>query len=298
MKVSFRLLSLLLLSSCSFNGLYLKPTRLPELPANKDKVTITTRSKNDTNVVEFNTKTLQPTFLTTRRDTMTLDYTIESVQFKSLSGNLLNGWFIKPKGVTANITLLHIHGNAGFILTQYQAMIPLLKHGFQAFVFDYSGFGFSKGNASRDNVLLDANAALQYIKARPEVVNTPLVIYGQSLGGHLSAVVASQNQSLINALVIEGAFSSHKDIAAKSAGFLGRLLVKEKYSALQALPKYTKPLLIIHSTEDEVIPFKLGEKLFAKGNQPKLFYEIKHPHICGPEFYADSIATKIKQLLK
>ena len=144
MKHHIRFLPLLFLSACSLNGSFLKPTRLPEIPANKEKVTITTHSKNDTNVVEFNTKTLQPTFLTTRKDTMALDYTIESVQFKSLSGNLLNGWFIKPKGVRANITLLHIHGNAGFILTQYQAMIPLLKHGFQAFVFDTAVLVFQK----------------------------------------------------------------------------------------------------------------------------------------------------------
>ncbi|MBK9423616.1 MAG: hypothetical protein IPN54_05745 [Bacteroidetes bacterium] len=48
---------------------------------------------------------------------------------------------------------------------------------------------------------------------------TKLVIYGQSLGGHLAAVVAQQRQDDIDALVIEGAFSSHKDIASKRQVF-------------------------------------------------------------------------------
>ena len=158
-------------------------------------------------------------------------------------------------------------------------------------------FGFSTGKATRKNVLTDAHAALDYIKTRSDVNTTKLVIYGQSLGGHLSAVVANQRQNDIDALVIEGAFSSHKDIAADMAGFIGRILVSEKYSAYASIPSVKKPVLIIHSTQDETIPFKMGQKLFEKANHPKEFYEIKECHICGPRYYADSIAQKINRLL-
>jgi len=286
------------LTACSFNKMYLQPTSLPKIPQDKDKVSITTTTKNDTTFVEFNTKTLQPTFLKNNKDTVILDYTIESVVFKSLSGNNLNGWLLKPKNINATTTLLHFHGNAGFLLSQYQAITPLLKYGFQAFVFDYSGFGFSEGKATRDNVLLDGNSALTYIKSREDVKNTKLVIYGQSLGGNLSAVLAQQRQTDIDGLVIEGAFSSHKDIAAKTAGVFGRLLVSEKYSAYKSIRTFKKPVLIIHSTEDEVIPFKMGQKIFDNAIAPKEFYEIKKCHICGPEFYADSISLKIINMLK
>ena len=278
--------------------MYLQPTSLPKIPQDKDKVSITTTTKNDTTFVEFNAKTLQPTFLKNNKDTIILDYTIESVVFKSLSGNNLNGWLLKPKNIDATTTLLHFHGNAGFLLSQYQAITPLLKYGFQAFVFDYSGFGFSEGKATRDNVLLDGNSALTYIKSREDVKNTKLVIYGQSLGGNLSAVVAQQRETDIDGLVIEGAFSSHKDIAAKTAGVFGRLLVSEKYSAYKSIRTFKKPVLIIHSTEDEVIPFKMGQKIFDNTIAPKEFYEIKKCHICGPEFYADSISLKIINMLK
>lgn len=286
------------MTACSFNKMYLQPTSLPKIPQDKDKVSITTTTKNDTTFVEFNAKTLQPTFLKNNKDTIILDYTIESVVFKSLSGNNLNGWLLKPKNIDATTTLLHFHGNAGFLLSQYQAITPLLKYGFQAFVFDYSGFGFSEGKATRDNVLLDGNSALTYIKSREDVKNTKLVIYGQSLGGNLSAVVAQQRETDIDGLVIEGAFSSHKDIAAKTAGVFGRLLVSEKYSAYKSIRTFKKPVLIIHSTEDEVIPFKMGQKIFDNTIAPKEFYEIKKCHICGPEFYADSISLKIINMLK
>ena len=168
---------------------------------------------------------------------------------------------------------------------------------FQVFIFDYSGFGFSEGKATRKQVLSDANAALNYIKGREDVKGTKLVIYGQSLGGHLSAVVAAQRQEEIDGLVIEGAFSSHKDIAAENAGFFGRLLVCEQYSASESIRNYKKPVLIIHSTEDDIIPFEMGKKLFDNANNPKEFYEIKHCHMCGPDFYAESIAQKIKKMV-
>lgn len=286
------------LTACSFNKMYLQPTTLPKIPPDKDKVSITTMTKNDTTLVEFNTKTLQPTFLKNNKDTINIDYTIESVVFKSSSGNNLNGWLLKPKNINATITLLHFHGNAGFLLSQYQAMTPFLKYGFQAFVFDYSGFGFSEGKATRQNVLIDANSALTYVKSRPDTKDTKLVIYGHSLGGHLSAVVAEQRQADIDGLVIEGAFSSHKDIAAKTAGVFGRILVSEKYSACKSIQQYKKPVLVIHSTEDETIPFEMGQKIFSNANEPKEFYEIKKCHMCGPNFYADSISLKIINMLK
>lgn len=299
MKYKFPLLlvTISFLSACSFNSIYLQPTELPEIPPGKEKVSITSKTKFDTTLVEFNTKTLQPTFLKSNNDTINFDFTIESVVFKSSSGNILNGWLIKPKNLTPTATLLHFHGNAGFILSQYQAITPLLKYGFQAFVFDYSGFGFSEGKATRNNVLLDGNSALTYIKSREDVKGTKLIIYGLSLGGHLAAVVAEQRQADIDALVIEGAFSSHKDIAAETAGFFGRIIVSEKYSAYKSIQEYKKPLLVIHSTEDEIIPFEMGQKIFENANSPKVFYEIKKCHICGPEFYADSISQKIINLL-
>lgn len=254
--------------------------------------------ENDTTYVSFDSSRFyQPTFLTQLNDTIQTSYRIESFVFTSANGNQLNGWLLQSKTLKPHATLLHFHGNAGFLLSQFQAMVPLLNHGFQAFIIDYSGFGFSTGKTSRKNTLIDANSALDYVKSRTETAGLPLIIYGQSLGGHLSAVVTAQREADIDGLVIEGAFSSHKDIAAKSAGFLGRMFVKEIYSAKKSISNYHKPVLIIHSTEDEVIPFEQGKTLFESANNPKLFYEVKHGHIQATSYYADSIAWKIEEIL-
>jgi uncharacterized protein len=281
-----------LLASCSFNKAFLKPTKIP---STVKKATLKTAT--DTTVISFSGENHQPTVVQKENSKTELDYTIESVIFKSSNGNKLNGWFLKPTNFTPSITLLHLHGNEGSIMSQSQAIIPLLKNGFQIFVFDYSGFGFSEGTATRKNILIDAISALDYIKARSEVVNTKIVIYGQSIGGHLSAVVATQRQQTIDGLVIEGGFSSYKDIAGHKIPLLGRILVKQGYSAIKSIKDFHKPLLVIHSIEDKEVPFSMGKKIFDNANLPKEFYEIKNCHICGPTFYRNEISTKIKNML-
>jgi uncharacterized protein len=285
-------LTIATLTSCSFNKMFLYPDKL-QSTATQQAIG---RSK-DSIAVHFSGPHHQPTFIKNGKDTIAKSFTVESVTFKSSNGNNLNGWFLKPKNTSATVTLLHLHGNAGSLLSQFNAITPLIKNGFQVFMFDYSGFGFSEGKATRKNVLADALSALDYLKTREEIKNTKLVIYGQSLGGHLSAVVAAQRQNEVDGLVIEGAFSSHKDIAAKTVPVLGRIFVKEGYRATKSIKDFSKPVLIIHSTEDETIPFAMGKKIFGKANSPKEFYEVKKCHICAPNYYPDEISAKIKTML-
>lgn len=291
------LITALASTSCSFNNTFLQPTKVNILQPEKKEVTIKTHTENDTTFVSFDTKTYQPIFLDTNKEFISKNYTVKSHLFPAENGNLLNGWLIQSKDITPNITLLQLHGNSGFVLTQYETLLPLLDYGFQIFIVDYSGFGFSEGEATRTNILEDSNAALKYIKNLDDVRNNKLVIYGQSLGGHVAAVVAAQNESLIDGLVIEGAFSSHKDMGAVHAGWFGRLLIKEKYSAYKFIREYKKPLLLIHSIEDDVVPFEMGEKIFKNANEPKDFYRIDKCHLCGPKHYAKEIAQKIQELI-
>lgn len=293
-KIFLHILTIVLFTSCSFNKLFLQPTVIPV----HAKELIVRRTTTDTTVVRFSEDKHQPTFLKNGKDTLDFGFIIESVVYKSANGNTLNAWLLKPKNKIVTITLLHLHGNAGWLLSQYQAMTPLIEYGFQIFIFDYSGFGFSEGKATKNNVLIDALSSLDYLKNREDVKNTKLVLYGQSLGGHLSAVVAAQRQSDIDGLVIEGAFSSHKDIAAQMVPVLGRIFVKQGYSATKSIKDFHKPLLVIHSTEDQTIPFYMGKKIFVTANTPKEFFEIKNCHICGPGFYPEEISIKIKKMLE
>ncbi len=298
LRAAATVILLVVFSSCGFNKRFYAADKLqPDMV-----VALFNDVKSDTTFVHIEGANFQPVFTDSKHNPKDMGFTIESVVFKSESGNQLNGWFFKPEaGVTPNgITMLFLHGNAGNVFSQMQGALFFVKRGFQVFLVDYSGYGFSTGKSTREHFIQDGDAAIQYMVTRPDVKNTKVIIYGQSLGGHLSATVAARNEKLIDGLVMEGAPSSYKDIAAyqfRAIGPLARLLTKEKSPAYKSIEHFHKPLLTIYSTEDKAVPMRMGRKIYAHANQPKSFYEVKFPHIRAPEHYADSITYKIKTML-
>jgi uncharacterized protein len=294
---SIAIITLFLLSSCAFNNKFLAPKKYD---SNTKAVTIS-KTKTDSIVAVYNGNNFQPTFLKNGIDSIALTYTLESVVFKSTNGNNLNGWMLKPKGIAVTHTILHFHGNGGSILGQFSIMKNLLPKDFQIFVFDYSGYGFSKGEAKRQNMVKDGMGAVDYLKSREDVKGTKFIIYGQSYGGHLALCVAAKKQNDINGVVVEGTFTNHKDLGSDGiknpfTKTMSRLFIREFYSATKVIHKINKPILIVHSSEDRVIPFKMGKKLFEKANEPKEFMEVKGEHLYALVNNLDIISEKIKKM--
>lgn len=270
--------------------MFLVPTKLD----NQNVPFKATYNKSADTIVVSDKVNFQPQFIAAENKLVDYPYHIESSVFESKSGNKLNAWVISNDSVYNGKNIIFFHGNAGNLVSQHKLMLPFVKAGYKVFMADYSGFGFSTGKATRKNVLLDGNSAIEYFTNSDTTARW--IIYGQSLGGHLTPVVALANQDLIDGIVVEGAFTSHQDIGAKSAGFIARILIAEKYSAKKALKQFKKPVLIIHSTEDNIIPYRMGEQLFEVANEPKQFYQIDKCHICGPIYFSENILRKMDVL--
>ena len=301
MKNVFHFTSVLLLlitSSCAYNNKFLKPAKYNE---NTKSITIQ-KTKIDSTISVYNKPNYTPTFFKNGEDISSNQYTVEGVIFTNKNGNRLNGWMLKPKNIAITITVIHLHGNSGSILSQHKPMLELLKKGYQVFVFDYSGFGFSTGEATRKNLLIDGVAAVNYIKQRDDVKGTKLVLFGQSFGGHLASSVGAICNKDLDAVVIEGGFSNHKDLAAQGAkpfvAFMSRIFVKEFYKGTKDIKKITKPILIIHSADDTVIPYYMGEKLFKNAKSEKELFTIKGIHLDGLYKYLNEIDLKIKGMVR
>jgi pimeloyl-ACP methyl ester carboxylesterase len=230
-------------------------------------------------------------------DEVSIPFFIEGFLVESPSGSRLHAWKVMLKAGSNGVSVLLLHGNGGNILTNLGAGIALVRQGFKVTIVDYSGYGFSTGEATRENLLMDAEAALDVAASMARSADEKLVLYGQSLGGHLAVVVASRNIEALDALVIEGAFSSHKAIAAEHKGMFAKAFVSEPYSASESIPDYTKPLLVIHSKDDEVVPYGMGQALYGAANEPKAFLDIEKPHLAGLAFYSEQIAEGIMRML-
>src|ERR1051325_11044653 len=111
----------------------------------------------------------------------------EQVTFASQDGTRLVGWFIPARGYAdpkrAKGTVVHFHGNAQNLSAHWQFVDWLPQRGFNLFVFDYRGYGASQGSPEPKGVFEDSLAALDYVRARPDVDPERLLALGQSLGG-------------------------------------------------------------------------------------------------------------------
>ena len=76
--------------------------------------------------------------------------------FENNKGWKLKGWIFKADDeINTAISILFLHGNAGSILSHITIIKPLVERGFNVFIFDYSGFGFSEGKAKRKKIPAD-----------------------------------------------------------------------------------------------------------------------------------------------
>lgn len=240
---------------------------------------------------------LQPYYFK-NKDTLQHDFTIKSYYFKTESGRKINGWLLKSKTEVPKISVFALHGNSGNLNSQYLRFVELTKYGFQIFLFDYPGFGYSEGKSTRANAVVDSFSVFDFFKNLDEIKNTPKVIYGQSIGGNFSIPVAARNQDDIEGLVLEGTFISFNAIANRKVPLLGGLVIKENEDNRINLKNFKKSVLIIHSREDKLIPLEMGKQLYENANEPKEFFEIDRPHISGISYYGKEISEKIDKMIK
>ena len=230
-------------------------------------------------------------------DFSTQNFSVNNYFFTTEDGRKLNGWLLKSKTEIPKISVFALHGNSGNLSTQYQKFSELTNYGFQVFIFDYAGFGYSEGKSTRKNAVEDSFAAFDFFEKLAEIEGTSKIIYGQSIGGNFSIPVAAENQNRIEALIVEGTFTNFNDIANRKIPLLGGLFIKDNYDNQLNLKNFKKPILIVHSKDDRIIPLEMGKQLFEKANEPKEFFEIEHPHLKGTSFYAKEISEKIYKMI-
>jgi len=201
----------------------------------------------------------------------------EDVYFASRDGTRLHGWFVRAQG-EPKATIVYFQGNTKNIAANYSYVDWLPPAGYNVFAFDYRGYGESEGRPDRQGVHDDALAALDYIAARKDAGTDNLVILGQSLGGAVAIVAATERKQHIRAVIIESAFSSYRAIARDRVSVVP-LLGPLMYSLFPPPPGYDPieyvgkispvPVLLIDGTADSVVPFAHSEQLYKAAGSPK-----------------------------
>ncbi len=200
----------------------------------------------------------------------------EQVQFITDDGLKLHGWFLPSAGPSRG-TLLFFHGNSGNISHRLDSLRIFNSLGLAVLIFDYRGYGQSEGQPSEQGSYRDAEAAWNYLTDRKGIPADEILLFGRSLGGAVAANLASRHPS--KGLILESTFTSIPDLAAELYPmFPARWLSRYRYDTHALLPAITTPLLVMHSREDEIIPFHHGQSLYQAAQQPKQFLLLQGTH--------------------
>ena len=214
----------------------------------------------------------------------------ERVWFPSEDGMRLNGWYFHNKAKKdPKAVIVFFHGNAQNISTHFGTLLWTLNHQYDYFIFDYRGYGWSEGTPSPKGTVLDGKAAIRWVQyknaleGRPK---TPIIVFGQSLGGAiaLETVITLNNEIPLRLVVADSTFHSYRAVARNLLSKnwitwplvpLTWLLLSDQYAPGDEIARISPtPLLVIHGKEDPVVDYSLGEKIFSLAREPKEFWSV------------------------
>ncbi len=206
------------------------------------------------------------------------------VRFESADGVPLHGWLLCPRNAAPRGTVLFLHGNAQNIGNHVPAILWIVEAGYEVFAFDYRGYGESGGKPDIPGVHADARAAAEKLLSLPGVSAGRTVVFGQSLGGSIAVhtVANLPPEARPAALIVDSPFAGYRRIVRDKLADVwltwlfawpASAFVGDAYSAERWVDKAGPgPVVVIHGTRDDIVPYEHGKILYAKAKDPKGFW--------------------------
>ncbi len=174
-------------------------------------------------------------------------------------GEQLGAWLVEAEAPLGCI--LVSHGNGGSLQHRLKLAKTLVEMGFSCLLYDYRGYGESSGSPSEAGTYSDGTAAYEWLLANgwePERI----IFWGESLGGAVATELAARFAGA--GLVLDHTFTSAVDIGTEVYPWLPiGLLARDRYETRDKIARLTLPILIVHSPQDELIPYEHAERLLA-----------------------------------
>ena len=195
----------------------------------------------------------------------------EELFLKAEDGAIINALHFKavnPKGI-----IVYFHGNMGDLSRWGKITEFFVEKNYDVFVMDYRTYGKSTGKLSEQALYNDAQMCYNYVIKKYDELE--ITIYGRSLGTGIATFLASKNNP--KHLILETPYYSLTDVANRRFSmFPTNKLLRYNFPSYKFIQNVRCPISIFHGTNDKVVPFASGEKLFNCIEQKKkIFYTIE-----------------------
>ena len=170
-------------------------------------------------------------------------------------------WFAEPR--QSKPVILYFHGNAGNLATRTFRFQQFTKRGYGLIAMAYRGSSGSTGTPSEKAITSDAILVRNSINSiLKQAHNGPVIYYGESLGTGVAAKLASVIAP--DGLILEAPYTSVATRAAEQFPiFPIQYLLDECWETLDYISSVQASLLILHGTDDKVIPIKHGQDVYS-----------------------------------
>ena len=212
-------------------------------------------------------------FMTDSPDRLEIPWSDHYVETED--GTMIHGWLLKNED--AEHTVVFSHGNAGNISGRLDIAKTIYDEGVSVFLYDYRGYGNSEGSPNEDGFFDDARSVVNYLAGEQGIPTDSMIFYGRSLGGSAAAHQASEFSGA--GLVLDSAFANIRSMAQSAYPFVPSFLVRAEFPTDEYLmSRGSIQVLIMHSPDDQIVPFDQGRKLYEKAEGEKKFVELRGGH--------------------
>ncbi|MBB3332070.1 hypothetical protein BDK63_002963 [Halomonas campaniensis] len=207
------------------------------------------------------------------------------VTLEAEDGLALDAWWLPHERPRAS--LLFLHGNAGNLSHRLDSLVQFHRLGLSVLILDYRGYGRSEGRPSEEGLALDARAGWRWLREEADRAPEEIVLFGRSLGAAVAAQLAEALEASGRgqgpaAVILESPFRSVPKLGQRLYPFLpARWLARVSHDTETHVQGVEAPLLVIHSRDDEIIPFAEGEAVYRAAHDPKRLLEIRGGHNTG-----------------
>ena len=195
-----------------------------------------------------------------------LEVEVEKVKILTSDGINLQGWFHK-KDLKRFKTIIYFHGNAGKLENRIHKLNHFKDMDVNFLIIAWRGFSGNKGKPSEKGLYIDANSAIKWLK-KLGLAEKDIILYGESLGTGVATEIAQSNNYA--GLILETPFTSMIEAAKNFYPYIPvSLLLKDKYDNQNKIKNINTPVLVMHGEIDQIVPFRMGKKIYEIANQPK-----------------------------
>ena len=180
-------------------------------------------------------------------------------RIETADGETLVVWTAPPGD--ADTTVLYFSGNAGTLANRVSRYRALIDRGFGVVAPAYRGSSGSSGQPNEDALTGDATLIAASVEDLIGTAPGALVLYGESLGSAVAIKLAAEG--IGDAVVLEAPFTSVPDLAdIQYPGHGLGELVTQVWDSRSGISGVDAPLLIVHGTDDNLVPVGMGRELF------------------------------------